>query len=211
MIPYVCLGIFGENGTLDKYIVFKGDSEIEDKTLFSELEWLSIQDGKQTVISSKQQIFPDDTIHTIKQKILYVLQNEDAGREVRESEEDVGDEVVQGGAGEINMSTISYEELYLFYESYQKKTAYSMYEIVLDSLNRMNRKGFKKRVGMSDNEKNQFLINRGFPWRFQMQRLVRILVWALVLAWKNWKPKWMSHGPMRNGNHIGHITIFIAR
>jgi hypothetical protein len=155
MIPYVCLGIFGENGTLDKYIIFKGDSEIEDKTLFSELEWLSIKDGKQTVISSKQQIFPDDTIHTIKQKILYELERDVAQVVVK-------DDDVQGGAGETNMSTVSYEELYLFYESYQKKTAYSMYEMVLDSLNRMNRKGFKKRVGMSDNEKNQFLINHGF-------------------------------------------------
>lgn len=95
MIPYVCLGIFGENGTLDKYIIFKGDSDIEDKTLFSELEWLSIQDGKQTVITSKQQIFPDDTIHTIKQKILYALQND-----ARETESELDGVSSSGGARE---------------------------------------------------------------------------------------------------------------
>ena len=74
MFPVICLGIYHQNGNLEKYIVFSGNHTIKDADIFSTEELENIHNQSITIQYSTTPIHPDDSIYLIKQKILRELQ-----------------------------------------------------------------------------------------------------------------------------------------
>jgi len=109
MFPVICLGIYHQNGTLEKYIVFSGNHMIKDTDLFSTEELENIHNQSITIHYSTTPIHPDDSIYLIKQKILRELQL-------------------------LNLP-LRLEEIYLFFKQNQILSPFSVFESIIHSKN----------------------------------------------------------------------------
>lgn len=107
MFPVICLGIYHQNGNLEKYIVFSGNHTIKDADIFSTEELENIHNQSITIQYSTTPIHPDDSIYLIKQKILRELQL-------------------------LNLP-LRLEEIYLFFKQNQILSPFSVFESIIHS------------------------------------------------------------------------------
>lgn len=105
MFPVICLGIYHQNGTIQKYIIFRGNHlSITDSDIFSNEELDIIHTQSIPIHYSLLSIHPDDSIYLIKQKIVYELRN-------------------------LNIH-LTLEEIYLFFKQNRIESPFSVFEAI---------------------------------------------------------------------------------
>ena len=105
MFPVICLGIYHQNGTIQKYIIFRGNQlSITDSDIFSNEELDIIHTQSIPIHYSLLSIHPDDSIYLIKQKIVYELRN-------------------------LNIH-FTLEEIYLFFKQNRIESPFSVFEAI---------------------------------------------------------------------------------